>query len=182
MKRLSGGLLCSWDKFEYKMKDAGLKENMIWCIMNSLKDRKDLCIINIYSPQELWNKKLLWMEISKLLSSVVDIPCCIIGDINAIRMDTEKEKCVYRRNDMEGFNDFISKNNLTDLAMINAKFTWFGQKNNRSRLDRALVNSEWFAEGQWSLKALNRNFFDHCGLLMTLDKNDYGPKSFRVYN
>lgn len=82
---------------------------------------------------------------------------------------------------MKSFNDFISENSRIDLAMINVKFTWFGHQNNKSRLDRALVNPEWFSEGQWSLKAVNRKLSDHCGLLLFIDNNDWGPKPFRAF-
>lgn len=129
----------------------------------------------------MWNKKLLWTEISNILSNLKDIPCCLIGDFNAIRSDAEKENCVYKRLDIEGFNDFINRNSLMDLAMINAKFTWFGHQNKKSHLDRALVNPEWFSEGQWSLKAINRKLSDHSGLLLFTDTNDWGPKPFRAF-
>lgn len=72
---LAGGLLCSWDKIVYKKKVVGVQENLIWCIITSLEDNKDFCIFNIYSPQELWKKKLLWREIKNLLEKMKDMPC-----------------------------------------------------------------------------------------------------------
>lgn len=67
-------------------------------------------------------------------------PCCFIGDFNCVRDDSERQNCVYRRNDMMHFNDFINNVNLLELAASNATFTWFGSQGRKSKLDRVLVN------------------------------------------
>lgn len=52
-----------------------------------------------------------------------------------------------------------------------------------SRLDSILVSDNWFEIwGDGSLWALERDFSDHCSLLLKFSNEGWGPKSFRFNN
>ncbi|PWA36625.1 RNA-directed DNA polymerase, eukaryota, Reverse transcriptase zinc-binding domain protein [Artemisia annua] len=52
-----------------------------------------------------------------------------------------------------------------------------------SKIDRVLVNQEFF--NHWPLaclRALKREYSDHCPLLLSLNDTNFGPKPFRWFN
>lgn len=123
----AGGLLCSWDLSEFKLVKAEVNERWIWCHMLCQEKKREFHIVNVYSAQELNDKRRLWSELSQINTTLANVPCCFIGDFNSIRNNDERLNCTYRRVDMEEFNDFIKKNNLMDLDFQNSQFSWFGQ-------------------------------------------------------
>lgn len=71
---------------------------------------------------------------------------------------------------------------MIDIQISNAKFTWIGPIGKRSKLDRALVNSEMAGKTNWNMRALPRKNSDHRGVLLYQEEVDWGPKPFRVFN
>lgn len=61
---LSGGLLCVWDKTMYKLLNVELGANCLWCSLESMMDITRFHVINVYSPQELSDKKELWEKLT----------------------------------------------------------------------------------------------------------------------
>ena len=61
-------------------------------------------------------------------------------------------------------------------------FTWFRPNGTaRSKLDRFLVSPEWLAKWLASTQqTLNRNFSNHCPIMLTSKLVDWGPKPFRI--
>lgn len=51
----------------------------------------------------------------------------------------------------------------------------------RSKLDRCLVSPEWLAKWPGSTQhTLDRNFSDHCPIMLRSNYVDWGPKPFRI--
>lgn len=71
-----------------------------------------------------------------------DKPCIFIGDFNCVRFSNERMACSSLNQDHIHFNQWIMDSNLIEIPLINAKFTWIGPANRRSRLDRAFINLE----------------------------------------
>lgn len=86
-------------------------------------------------------------ELMQVVSNLGNNRLMILGDFNCVRDDSERENCTYKRNDTEGFNKYIANANLMDLAINNSQFTWFGPAGKKSKLDRMLVNHEWWGGG-----------------------------------
>lgn len=52
----------------------------------------------------------------------------------------------------------------------------------KSRLDRTLVNSHWASFGNWTSFSLPRKNFDHKPIKLFTSSSDWGPKSFKFLN
>lgn len=51
-----------------------------------------------------------------------------------------------------------------------------------SKLDRALVSTEWIQEARWELIGLYRKFSDHVVIILWKGVKDWRPKPFKVFN
>lgn len=74
-----------------------------------IEDDSVVNIINTYAPQDKASKKLLWSQLSNLISSHNNEAFCLMGDFNYVRKDKERNNCIYRQSDSEDFNKFIKK-------------------------------------------------------------------------
>lgn len=163
----SGGLIISWNRMHFSLSSSQVNKSWIW-IRGKLSNSSDyINCINIYSPNELHDKKELWRDMSSILSSNEGEPFGIMGDFNSIVSEEERINCSYRRNDSESFKSFITGNGLWDVPLVKFKYTWFGSQGKSSRLDRVLLNNSWLQqEGNWRLQGLGRKSSDHMALLL----------------
>ncbi|KAK6247694.1 hypothetical protein QUC31_019259 [Theobroma cacao] len=60
---------------------------------------------------------------------------CIAGDFNTVRCIEEKQGCITFGIGIDDFNVFINLCELTDLPLIDKRFTWYGTDSKFSRLD-----------------------------------------------
>jgi len=71
---------------------------------------------------------------------------------------------------------------LQDIRCFGSNFTWFRPNGNaKSRLDRFLVSDQWVS--LWpdtSQHVLQRDYSDHCPIILKTKMVDWGPKPFRV--
>ncbi|XP_058746048.1 uncharacterized protein LOC131618913 [Vicia villosa] len=108
------------------------------------------------------------------------------GDLNAVKKRSERIGHSIRSSNVEwkDFSDFIVESGLVDVPCKGKKFTWFsGDGKLKSRIDRFLVSnniiSKWGVVGQW---IGSRDVSDHCPVWLLVDKEDWGPKPFKVNN
>lgn len=179
---LSGGLVIFW--YLDRVKYVALAQSQYWIWVTLKLPHVDFRfhIINIYSPLTLDKKRILWREMASILGRIKDEPICFVGDFNCIRSDIERANCVYKRKDVEEFNEMIEDHNLLEISMTNGKYTWFGHDGKRSKLDRILVDVLWFKLTSWKVKALNRKHSDHKPLLLYSSVEKVVAKPFRVFN
>lgn len=69
-----------------------------------------------------------------------------------------------------------------DVPLSNACFTWFGPCAKKSRLDRALVSTDWSVNMDWALFSLHRRSSDHSPICLKAAISNWGPKAFKFYN
>ncbi|KAK1363101.1 hypothetical protein POM88_038662 [Heracleum sosnowskyi] len=179
---MSGGILCSWDRYLYDLIKHEFKMSWIWCEFKSKLDGNIFQIINVYSPQEAHLKRELWEQLGDIATNNSEAYICIIGDFNVVRGPNERANCIYRERDSVYFNEFINNMNLMDMMMNNSDFTWFGPNSKKNRLDRCLVNYQWQAVSNWKLQALSRKNSDHKAILLAIDDSNWGPLPFRDFN
>ena len=71
---------------------------------------------------------------------------------------------------------------LQEIKSFGSRFTWFRPNGSvKSRLDRCLVFEQWLSH--WpdsSQHVIQRDFADHCPIILKTDMVDWGPKPFRV--
>lgn len=179
---LSGGLATFWNLGSAKCVAFAQSRSWIWntLVMNQSKDR--IHVINVYSPQPLPQKKILWEEIKLILDCSVDEAVCILGDFNSVRSDEERLNCIYGSKEVVDFNEMISDCNLLEVKPQNTRFTWFGPQARKSFLDRIFLNDIWFQKQNWRVRALNKKHSDHKPLVLLPSADNWGPKPLKLFN
>lgn len=179
----SGGLLTSWDASTLSLVDSLINRYWIWGRWELLNYNDIYCnCFNIYGPQEIDGKNQVWDQLSALLAKFAREPSSIVGDFNRVLSDEERLNCVYRRSDSMKFLSFLNNNDLGDISPSNFKYSWFVPAGKCSKIDRALVNNEWFKLAGWKLEGKSRKSSDHVPLLLSAGLQNWGQKPFRVCN
>ncbi|KAK1396975.1 hypothetical protein POM88_006838 [Heracleum sosnowskyi] len=88
-------------------------------------------------------KLALWQDFRRLAALLDSSPTIFIGDFNEVRFQRERINYNIRLREIRVFNSWIEDSNLLEIPLENANFTWIGPNGKRSKLDRALSNSEW---------------------------------------
>lgn len=163
----SGGQLCTWKKdcFEASWSFAG---NGYLGVVGKWKACvTEVCMLNVYAPQERSLKRLLWEDIGRLL---IDLPArrCLFWDFNAVRNEGERKGSMFDIGKAADFNCFIDQNELHELRLGAWKYTWIGYGGLKlSKLDRFLLSRELIDEWHGlSAVVLPRKFSYHCPILL----------------
>ncbi|KAK1370196.1 hypothetical protein POM88_036288 [Heracleum sosnowskyi] len=154
------------EKEDFDLINAELRENWVGV---SLQIRNGGCVfnlLNVYAPHGIQEKLALWQDFRRLAALLDSSPAIFIGDFNEVRFQRERINCNIRIREMRVFNSWIEDSNLLEIPLDNANFIWIGPNGKRSKLDRALSNSEWLSQTDWTLKALSRKNSDHRGILL----------------
>ncbi|XP_071704196.1 uncharacterized protein [Rutidosis leptorrhynchoides] len=108
----------------------------------------------------------------------------ICGDFNEVRDKEERFNCVFHEYRAENFNDFIERTRLIDIPLGGRKYTRLSDDGIKfSKLDRFLVSEEFHQ--LWrdlSSVALEREWSDHCPIILRDKINDFGPKPFKIFD
>jgi len=122
----------------------------------------------------------LWDALKTLLQLHGEAVWCILGDFNDVRSIDERRGQTDATDSVAyaPFNQFIDGNFLNDLPLCGRSFTWYrGDGIAMSRLDRFLLSNFWaFMFPNCIQVALSRGLSDHCPILLTIDKENWGPK------
>ena len=110
---------------------------------------------------------------------------CILGDFNNIRTPFERMGACQRGledNNIKEFNEWIVDLEVEGVLWVGRKFTWFRLNGSaKNKLDKIFVSLEWLAKWPRSTQfTLDRNFSDHCPILLRSKHIDWGPKPFRI--
>ncbi|XP_058075531.1 uncharacterized protein LOC131223951 [Magnolia sinica] len=149
-----------------------------------LKDKlSNFCciVISVYGPSEDSLRLNFWDELTSIRQSFSG-PCCFVGDFNVIRFAEEYSRIRRTTHAMQSFSDWIQDQELVDLPLAGAKFTWTnGRKSQiQSRLDRFLLSTDWIEEfPSVNQIALPRTTSDHCPILLSVVDVNWGPKPFK---
>ena len=181
------GILCMWTETEFKLQNKITGNGFIYLEGEFIREAQKVCIVTIYSPCDIHNKRILWEIVRQLKQSSQVGLWCVLGDFNCIRNPTERfGKCerLYGDNSMQEFNEWIDDLEVLEVPSMGRQFTWFRPNGeSRSRLDRFLISPEWRDRWPESVQfTLPRNFSNHCPILLRPKDVDWGPKPFRTLN
>ncbi|KAL5184980.1 Thioredoxin-related transmembrane protein 2 [Glycine soja] len=150
-----------------------------------VKENKKVIITNVYAPCDLQGKRNQWEEILHLKSSYQNELWCILGDFNSIRNQNERlssSQNSVNSSSIAEFNSWISLMAVEEVRSIGRKYTWFRPNGSvMSKLDRFFISDSWLI--QWpdtTQFVLDRDFSDHCPILLRSNFVDWGPKPFKV--
>lgn len=179
----SGGVLSIWDTSLFYNTMAMGEEGYL-AVVGSWKGKNGLVgFINIYGPQEVERKEILWKKISVIMESI-DAAWCVFGDFNEVRSSDERLNSNVNLRGSNDFNEFIRRDELIDIPLGGRKFTRVSDDWLKfSKLDQFFVSNSF--SDLWTelaVVALDRDLSDHCPIEMKNNIVDFGPKPFRIFD
>ena len=181
----AGGIFCIWNQNSFKVESKIAGAGFILLSGKWGQESQSVHVINIYSPCNLQDKRVLWDKVSQLKNQNPSGYWCILGDFNNIRTRGERLGSS-QRGLLDGsigeFNNWIEELELEEAPWVGKRFTWFRPNDTaKSKLDRAFVSQERLSKWPGSVQTpLARNFSDHCPVLLRSKSIDWGPKPFRL--
>ena len=181
----SGGLVNLWNPKVF-IKEAELldKKNLLTS-GRLVEDGLLLNILNVYAPQNVVEKRVLWEKIKGVMRDRQGW-WVLLGDFNVVRYPEERKNSRFNNVSAGDFNSFINEMCLREYVMRGNKFTFLAGKGKgfkMSKIDRVLVCQNFL--DKWPeacLRALPRELSDHCPLVLTVVNRNYGAKPFRWFN
>ncbi|GJR66188.1 putative RNA-directed DNA polymerase [Tanacetum coccineum] len=180
---LSGGTLLMWNCLIFdKCVDLN-GSHFISAIRNWKGISKKVGLINIYSPQSLLDKEVLWHDLISTMRST-DAIWVLFGDFNAVRSRDERFGTNFVEKEARIFNEFMALGGLHDFALGGRRFTRFNREGTKlSKLDRFLVSSNYFDVWKYArVNVLYREVSDHCPVMLHVVRLDFGPKCFKLFD
>lgn len=159
---------------------------MIGLSVESLAEHKQFFVSLNYGLNLARERVSLWNDLRALFLQLGNSAWVLMGDFNVVRSPDER---------IVGFDEVAASdfnNCLDEICMHNmvTKGYWFmwtnkrgGLGDNKSRLDRVLVNDGWldlFRDSEVVGHAPGVS--DHCALVLTVVPNRYKACPFRLFN
>ncbi|GJY77774.1 RNA-directed DNA polymerase, eukaryota [Tanacetum coccineum] len=179
----SGGLVSIWDPKVFSKINEFQFENFLIVEGNWIASHTHCFMINVYAPQDVSKKELLWNEILEFMNNNRGHHL-IFGDFNEVRHSSERIGTVFNPSSANTFNQFIRDAQLWDIPLGGHLFTRLNKHGDKlSKLDRFLA-SDSFAPilQKVSGHVLDCHISDHRPILLTPMSVDFGPTPFKFYN
>ncbi|GJS95327.1 RNA-directed DNA polymerase, eukaryota, reverse transcriptase zinc-binding domain protein [Tanacetum coccineum] len=105
-------------------------------------------------------------------------------DMNAVRNEQERVGSIFNNIEADYFNSFIDDSGSVDLPIRGRCFTWMNKAGTKvSKLDRFLISEDVIdLHLDIRITALDRIWSDYNPILLRVDKIDFGPFPFKLYN
>ncbi|XP_026384083.1 uncharacterized protein LOC113279621 [Papaver somniferum] len=180
----AGGLLLLWkDGFSFSIVHQDDKIFHTRIINNP--NRGEWCLTCVYGTPYNHEKEAQWSLIQNLGRSI-NKPWVVIGDLNITFTPSDRNTDCNNITSND-FVDIIKDSDLTDLGFCGKPYTWPSNKHGtcrfKSRLDRALGNSEWFLVYPDSvLKHLHHYGSDHTPILLELSNKNRLSNTRHVFS
>lgn len=175
----SGGILCIWNPNVVSIQSDILGVYSINMHFVTVNDNFHWLFSAVYGPCDTMERKYLWEEL-QLMRLIWNLPWCIGGDFNEVRLMRERQNCSKISRGMQDFIEFCDNKELIDLPISGAKFTWKSGNANQSKLNRFVISGSW--EDHFHnvvVTALARPFSDHKPIKLSCDSVDWGPPPWR---
>ena len=108
----------------------------------------------------------------------------MFGDMNAVRNEQERVGSIFNNIEADHFNSFIDTTGLVDLPIRGRCFTWMNKACTKlSKLDRFLISEDVIDSlPDIRITALDRIWSDHNPILLHVNRIDFCPSPFKLYN
>uniref|UniRef100_A0A251UDF3 Putative RNA-directed DNA polymerase, eukaryota, Reverse transcriptase zinc-binding domain protein n=1 Tax=Helianthus annuus TaxID=4232 RepID=A0A251UDF3_HELAN len=142
-----------------------------------------LNVVNVYAPQSVSAKQLVWNDLSSALEGQSGM-WVVGGDFNAVRDPSERRNSRFNNRCATNFNNFIQNSGLIEYDLKGRRFTCIrGNGKKLSKIDRFLVSPDFF--NRWPdavVRALSASYSDHGPIVLSSQVRNFGAKPFRVFN
>lgn len=177
--------MCIWSEKSFKVERKVSGRGFILLEEVWIGEDHKLIIANIYALCDPSSKRALWESLKQLKNLNPTGLWCLLGDFNNVRNPAERVGLSQRGAEdkiVSEFNEWIEDLEVVEPPWVGRNYTWFRPNGTaKSKLDRALVSPDWFTKWPASTQfILDRNFSDHCSVLLKSKNMDWGPKPFRI--
>ena len=118
----SGGLISLWDDNFFMLEDKIMAQRYV-LLVGVIKTLNFKCgFENVYAPNDDRERQIFWEDFDNVIKGI-EIPWCLGGDFNVVRMTREKIGAVYNQAAMTDFSNFIEEVGLMDLPLSGGRFT-----------------------------------------------------------
>lgn len=140
----SGGLGIIWNPKKFSLTYLGNNHNWLCANIQSLKSDSKFIIFNVYGPINIVKKKIVWAELSSVISKLKDSPIILGGDFNSIlSLDEKVGGNQHLSLSSIEFKLWIDKLSLLEIPLNNGIFTWNNRRNEDNyiaeKLDRFFI-------------------------------------------
>ncbi|GJU08291.1 RNA-directed DNA polymerase, eukaryota, reverse transcriptase zinc-binding domain protein, partial [Tanacetum coccineum] len=176
----SGGLISMWDPNFFSKESIWCDDSFIIIKGNWINIVGDCYMVNIYGPQDQVSKLSLWNRLQDFMHHHNGM----FGDMNAVRNEQERVGSIFNNIEADYFNSFIDAIGLVDLPIKGRCFTWMNKACTKlSKLDRFLISEDVIdLLPDIRITALDRIWSDYNHMLLHVEKIDFGPSPFKLYN
>ncbi|KAF5819108.1 putative Endonuclease/exonuclease/phosphatase superfamily [Helianthus annuus] len=135
----SGGLISVWYHGLF-YKDVVVKDRNFLLVVGKVKGlAKQVCVVNVYAPQDALAKRDLCLKLRDL-KYLVDGYWIFIGDFNEVRFPEECLNSQFNATTAQRLNDFVNDLGLLEYNMSGYKYTFrAGNSDKLNKIDRPLV-------------------------------------------
>ncbi|XP_057775424.1 uncharacterized protein LOC130994398 [Salvia miltiorrhiza] len=182
----AGGILSAWNTASFTASSKWDIPGAV--VVNGFRqdDGRAFCLVNVYAPCDSSGKSELWDKLKLVADQNSERCVCFLGDFNAIRDESERvgRGEQFGRADMRRFDSFLRDCGLTEVRTQGRRFTWYQASGGcKTKLDRFFVNDTWLEAWPETVgRCLKRSVSDHCPILLSTKKVEWGPKPFRFVN
>ncbi|XP_026447571.1 uncharacterized protein LOC113348083 [Papaver somniferum] len=142
----SGGIALLWQD-NVDLFVLSKSQDLFHCNIGSILNISNWNIMCVYGPPYHPHKYAFWSRTSTLIA-FIDVPWCMIGDLNVLMHSSEKHGGSPDTDiSCNEFRNFLRDRDVIDLGFVGPAFTW---SNNAvqsgltfERIDRAICNSRW---------------------------------------
>ncbi|GKB21975.1 RNA-directed DNA polymerase, eukaryota, reverse transcriptase zinc-binding domain protein [Tanacetum coccineum] len=179
----SGGLISMWDPNFFSKESIWCDDSFIIIKENWKNVVGDCYMVNIYGPQDQVSKLALWNRLQDFMHHH-NGSYIMFEDMNTVRNDQERVGSIFNNIEADYFNFFIDATSLVDLPIRGRCFTWMNKAGTKlSKLDRFLILEDVIdLLPDIRITALDKIWSDHNPILLHVDKIDFGPSPFKLYN
>ena len=120
----SGGLAVMWNNGLICASVLRKKPRAIHVLVYDTTKQCNLIVSRVYAPAQLKDKDLFWNHLIQM-NNVIDLPSCIIGDLNELANPTGKKGG--KRHPHSRFarlNEFTDRTNAVSVPFTGYPFTW----------------------------------------------------------
>ncbi|GMI73679.1 hypothetical protein HRI_001037200 [Hibiscus trionum] len=180
----AGGLLVAWES-DFILNPSHIVTNRYIAVFGNLAQLScKIGFLNIYGPSIDTEKQSFFEDLKSFMVGQ-EVIWCLGGDFNVFLNMEEKSGRSWNCSNMELFRSFIQDTALVDLPLKGGKYTWSSNRDPPTlvRLDRFLISSALLSVAPSLVQSLlPKSLSDHNGILLEVDRINWGPKPFKLFN
>lgn len=179
-------IILGWDPHLLSVAVVFCSPQMVVVSVEMLVEHKCFFASVVYGLNQASERVCLWRDMRSLVPLIGNSAWVQMGDFNVVRRPDERIEG-FDASAADDFNSCITDINMQEMMTKGFWYTWTNKRgglgNNKSRLDRVLVNGVWldlFKDSEVVGHA--PGIYDHCALVLTVLPPKFRACPFKFFN